>query len=54
MFFSETNGLYMQSNFDAAVEPVELCREKTGGVAKYEKVVYGEHLVQKVLTSFVM
>jgi hypothetical protein len=44
----------VQSNFDAAVEPVKFCREKTGGVAKYEKVVYGEHLVQKVLTNFVM
>ncbi|XBI12396.1 homoarginine-6-hydroxylase 2-ODD-233 [Aegilops tauschii subsp. strangulata] len=45
---------FYESNFDAAVEPVEFCREKTGGVAKYEKVVYGEHLVQKVLTNFVM
>ncbi|KAL6603200.1 hypothetical protein ACP70R_043561 [Stipagrostis hirtigluma subsp. patula] len=45
---------FYESNFDAAIEPVEFCREKTGGVAKYEKVVYGEHLVQKVLTNFVM
>ena len=45
---------HVQSNFDAAVEPVEFCREKTGSVAKYERVVYGEHLVQKVLTNFVM
>uniref|UniRef100_A0A0E0EPT5 Fe2OG dioxygenase domain-containing protein n=2 Tax=Oryza meridionalis TaxID=40149 RepID=A0A0E0EPT5_9ORYZ len=45
---------FYESNFDAAVEPVEFCRERTGGVAKYEKVVYGEHLVQKVLTNFVM
>ncbi|AQK66551.1 putative 2-oxoglutarate-dependent dioxygenase DIN11 [Zea mays] len=45
---------FYESNFDAAVEPVEFCREKTGGAAKYEKVVYGEHLVQKVLTNFVM
>ena len=44
----------VQSNFDAAIEPVEFCREKTGGAAKYEKVVYGEHLVKKVLTNFVM
>ncbi|KAI4970574.1 hypothetical protein ZWY2020_001488 [Hordeum vulgare] len=27
-------------------------RGENGGVAKYEKVVYGEHLVQKVLTNF--
>ncbi|CAD6335691.1 unnamed protein product [Miscanthus lutarioriparius] len=45
---------FYESNFDAAIEPVEFCREKTGGAAKYEKVVYGEHLVQKVLTNFVM
>ena len=44
----------VQSNFDAAIEPVEFCQEKTGGAAKYEKVVYGEHLVKKVLTNFVM
>ena len=29
----------VQSNFDAAIEPVKFCREKTGGAAKYEKVV---------------
>ncbi|KAE8819921.1 hypothetical protein D1007_02097 [Hordeum vulgare] len=29
---------FYESNFDAAVEPVEFCWEKTGGVAKYEKV----------------
>jgi len=45
---------FYESNFDAAIEPVEFCREKTGGAAKYEKVVYGEHLVKKVLTNFVM
>jgi hypothetical protein len=44
----------LQSNFDAAVEPVDFCREKTGGVAKYENVVYGKHLVHKVQTNFVM
>jgi hypothetical protein len=43
-----------QSNFDAAVEPVDFCREKTGGVVKYEKIVYGKHLVNKVLNNFVM
>jgi hypothetical protein len=42
-----------QSNFDAAIEPVEFCRERTGGVAKYEKVVYGEHLIKKVLNNFI-
>ena len=37
----------MQTNFDAAIEHVEFCKEKTGGTAKYEKVVYGERAVQK-------
>jgi hypothetical protein len=54
LFFLETNGICIQSNFDAAVEPAELCREKTGGVAKYEKVVYGEHLAKKVPNNFVL
>ncbi|CAL4966752.1 unnamed protein product [Urochloa decumbens] len=45
---------FYESNFDAAIEPVQFCREKTGGAAKYDKVVYGEHLVKKVLTNFVM
>jgi hypothetical protein len=43
----------LQSNFDAEIEPVDFCREKTGGVAiKVRiKVVDGKHLVQ---TNFVM
>uniref|UniRef100_A0A0E0LYT1 Fe2OG dioxygenase domain-containing protein n=1 Tax=Oryza punctata TaxID=4537 RepID=A0A0E0LYT1_ORYPU len=47
-------GDMLKSNFDAAIEPVEFCRERTGGVAKYEKVVYGNHLIQKVLNNFIM
>ncbi|TVU08619.1 hypothetical protein EJB05_42028, partial [Eragrostis curvula] len=45
---------FYESNFDAAIEAVDFCLEKTGGVPKYEKVVYGKHLVQKVQTNFVM
>uniref|UniRef100_A0A453SSY9 Uncharacterized protein n=1 Tax=Aegilops tauschii subsp. strangulata TaxID=200361 RepID=A0A453SSY9_AEGTS len=45
---------HIQSNFNVVVEPAELCREKTGGVAKYDKVVYGEHLVKKVVNNFVL
>ncbi|XP_078157980.1 homoarginine-6-hydroxylase 2-ODD-233-like isoform X1 [Carex rostrata] len=44
---------FYESNFDASIEAVEFCKEKTGGVAKYEKIVYGEHLVKKVLTNFI-
>ncbi|CAN6283056.1 unnamed protein product [Urochloa humidicola] len=43
---------FYETNFDAAIEPVEFCREKTGGVAKYEKVVYGERLVRKACCCF--
>ncbi|AQK42235.1 Probable 2-oxoglutarate-dependent dioxygenase At3g50210 [Zea mays] len=43
---------FYETDFDAAVEPVELCVEKTGGVAKYDKVVYGERLVRKAFCCF--
>ncbi|OAY77077.1 putative 2-oxoglutarate-dependent dioxygenase [Ananas comosus] len=45
---------FYEPNFDTAVEPLEFCKQKTGGIVKYEKVVYGEHLVRKVLTNFVV
>lgn len=41
-----------QTNFDAAVEPLEICKKKTGGEPKFKRAVYGEHLVGKVLTNF--
>lgn len=44
--------MLVQTDFDAAVEPVEFCMEKTGGITKYEKVVYGERLVQKACCCF--
>jgi hypothetical protein len=44
--------MLVQTDFDAAVEPVEFCMEKTGGIAKYEKVVYGKRLVQKACCCF--
>ncbi|CAN6305337.1 unnamed protein product [Urochloa humidicola] len=43
---------FYETNFDAAIEPVEFCKEKTGGVAKYEMVVYGERLVRKACCCF--
>ncbi|KAJ0965364.1 hypothetical protein J5N97_026502 [Dioscorea zingiberensis] len=45
---------FYEPNFDACIEPLNFCKEKANGVAGVEKVVYGEHLVQKVLTNFVM
>ncbi|XP_042395732.1 2-oxoglutarate-dependent dioxygenase 33-like isoform X1 [Zingiber officinale] len=44
---------FYEPNFDASVEPFEFCKQKTGGIAKFDKVVYGEHLVNKVLNNFV-
>ncbi|XP_074564032.1 homoarginine-6-hydroxylase 2-ODD-233 isoform X2 [Curcuma longa] len=44
---------FYEPNFDASIEPFEFCKQKTGGIAKFDKAVYGEHLVNKVLTNFV-
>ncbi|KAL6640294.1 hypothetical protein ACP70R_022143 [Stipagrostis hirtigluma subsp. patula] len=43
---------FYEPNFDTAIVPVDVCKEKTGGAAKYKKMVYGEHLVQKLLITF--
>ncbi|KAK1301119.1 putative 2-oxoglutarate/Fe(II)-dependent dioxygenase [Acorus calamus] len=45
---------FLEPNFDAAIEPLECCVQHTGGIAKLERAVYGEHLVRKVLTNFIM
>lgn len=45
--------LHEQTNFDTAVEPLDICKQKTGGTKKFERAVYGEHLVSKVQTNFV-
>ncbi|XP_057969144.1 probable 2-oxoglutarate-dependent dioxygenase At3g50210 isoform X2 [Malania oleifera] len=45
---------FYEPNFDAAVEPVDACIRRTGGTPKFERAVYGEHLVSKVQTNFVM
>ncbi|XP_039026200.1 probable 2-oxoglutarate-dependent dioxygenase At3g50210 [Hibiscus syriacus] len=45
---------FYEPNYDAAVEPLEVCVQKSGGTRKLEKAVYGEHLVSKVQTNFVM
>nr|KJB71118.1 hypothetical protein B456_011G106500 [Gossypium raimondii] len=44
---------FYEPNYDAAVEPLEVCVRKRGGTRKFEKAVYGEHLVSKVQTNFV-
>ncbi|XP_058070202.1 2-oxoglutarate-dependent dioxygenase 33 isoform X2 [Magnolia sinica] len=45
---------FFEPNFNAIVEPLDFCKEKTGGTANFERIVYGEHLVRKVTTNFVM
>lgn len=45
---------FYETNFNTHVKPLDFCIEKTGGVAKFEGAVYGEHLVSKVTTNFVM
>ncbi|XP_010270746.1 PREDICTED: probable 2-oxoglutarate-dependent dioxygenase At3g49630 isoform X2 [Nelumbo nucifera] len=45
---------FYEPNFYAAIEPLEICKQKTGGVEKFGRAVYGEHLVRKVTTNFVM
>ncbi|CAN6562925.1 unnamed protein product [Malus baccata var. baccata] len=43
---------FYETNFDTAVEPLDFCVDKTGGSKKFERAVYGEHLVNKVQTNF--
>lgn len=54
-FFKLTHMLLLreQTNFDAAVEPLDICKQRTGGAKKFGRAVYGEHLVSKVQTNFV-
>ncbi|XP_058227925.1 probable 2-oxoglutarate-dependent dioxygenase At3g50210 [Rhododendron vialii] len=44
---------FYETNFDAAIEPLDICVKRTGGTKKFERAVYGEHLVSKVQTNFV-
>ncbi|KAL6530136.1 hypothetical protein OROMI_028781 [Orobanche minor] len=44
---------FYEPNFDAAIEPLDACVQKTGGIRNFEAAVYGKHLVSKVLTNFV-
>lgn len=43
---------FFEPDFDAVVEPLPKCLERTGGNAEYERVVYGEHLVGKASSNF--
>lgn len=44
---------FYETNFDAAIEPMDICVKRTGGTKKFAQAVYGQHLVSKVTTNFV-
>ncbi|KAJ1421148.1 Oxoglutarate/iron-dependent dioxygenase [Sesbania bispinosa] len=46
-------GDMLKTNFDTAVEPLDTPKTRTNGNKKFERAIYGEHLVSKVLTNFV-
>ncbi|KAF2434247.1 Clavaminate synthase-like protein, partial [Tothia fuscella] len=43
---------FFEPDFDAIVKPLEACLTRTGGVRKFEKVKYGEHLLGKIRGNF--
>lgn len=44
---------FFEPDWDARIKPLECCVAQTGGVPSYDEVVYGEHLLGKVLGNFV-
>ncbi|KAK2357044.1 2-oxoglutarate (2OG) and Fe(II)-dependent oxygenase superfamily protein [Trifolium repens] len=44
---------FYETNFDTVVEPLDTYKTRTKGDTKFERAVYGEHLIGKVLTNFV-
>ncbi|KAK7263176.1 hypothetical protein RJT34_30761 [Clitoria ternatea] len=44
---------FYETNFDTAVEPLDTPKTRANGDKKFERAVYGEHLIRKVLTNFV-
>jgi isopenicillin N synthase-like dioxygenase len=45
---------FFEPDFQAVVEPLGECVRRTGGVRRFESVVYGEHLVGKVSAHFIL
>ncbi|XP_016438061.2 homoarginine-6-hydroxylase 2-ODD-C23.1-like [Nicotiana tabacum] len=45
---------FYEPNFDAEVEPLDVCVQNMGGIKKFEGACYGKHLVNKVTNNFVM
>uniref|UniRef100_A0A803KY11 Fe2OG dioxygenase domain-containing protein n=1 Tax=Chenopodium quinoa TaxID=63459 RepID=A0A803KY11_CHEQI len=36
---------FYETNYDATIEPLDICVQKTGGIKKLGQAVYGEHLI---------
>ncbi|XP_047149039.1 probable 2-oxoglutarate-dependent dioxygenase At3g50210 [Vigna umbellata] len=45
---------FYETNFDTAVEPLDTHKTRANGNRKFERPVYGEHLIGKVVTNFVL
>lgn len=43
---------FFEPDFDAAVKPLQACVKRTGGEAKFDEVVYGDHLLGKIRGNF--
>ncbi|BBN08381.1 protein MpDOXC26 [Marchantia polymorpha subsp. ruderalis] len=43
---------FYEPNFDAVVEPLDICKKRAEGISKYAPVVYGDHLTNKILNNF--
>ncbi|PHU29834.1 putative 2-oxoglutarate-dependent dioxygenase [Capsicum chinense] len=54
LFNQDDDIVTLQPNFDAAIEPLNVCLQKTGGTKNFEGAVYGKHLVSKVTTNFIL
>ncbi|KAF3661155.1 green ripe-like 1 [Capsicum annuum] len=54
LFNKDDDIVTLQPNFDAAIEPLDVCLQKTGGTKNFEGAVYGKHLVSKVTTNFIL
>ncbi|CAK8562448.1 unnamed protein product [Lathyrus sativus] len=44
---------FYETNFDTTVEPLDTYKTRTNGNKRFERAIYGEHLVRKILTNFV-
>ncbi|XP_042028828.1 probable 2-oxoglutarate-dependent dioxygenase At3g50210 isoform X1 [Salvia splendens] len=45
---------FYETNYDAVVQPEEICVQRSGGAKKFDEAVYGKHLVSKVVNNFVV